>query len=149
MQKYTQWILGITFVVVGFAGLAYRYSELSNRADAFSIDPSTSKQLKSKHWTEVYKFKGNGMKKSPVFELTGGDARLKYKYQSQTGVGLGLFAVYVVDEGKDVVKTGGFPEVVTQMESEESESTIQNGSGRFYLYVNAVGSWTITVEEMK
>ena len=44
---------------------------------------------------------------------------------------------------------GGVPEVMTQAESEESESSIQKGAGRYYLNVNVSGSWTVTVEEEK
>ncbi len=106
-------------------------------------------QPREKQWTNVYTFKGNGMKKSPVFQLTGGEARLKYSYKAPGGIGMGMFSVYVVDEGNDIMKTGGFPEVMTQAENEESESTIQKGEGRYYLNVSASGNWVVTVEEMK
>jgi len=89
------------------------------------------------------------MKKSPTFELTGGEARLKYKYESGNGMGMGMFAAYVVDEGKDIMKQGGIPEVMTSAESEESESSIQKSAGRYYLNINATGKWTVIVEELK
>jgi len=111
--------------------------------------PEPEEQPKIKQWTEVYTFKGNGMKKSPTFELTGGEAKLKYKYESQDGIGVGMFAAYVVDEGKDIMKQGGIPEVMTSEEKEESESSIQKSAGRYYLYINATGKWTVTVEELK
>ena len=152
MKNSSKWILGIVFIFVGLGGLIYNFSKVSDRlSDSSKTNGSTPQTLNppSEHWTEVYTFKGNGLKKSPVFELTGSDARLKYKYKGQGGVGMGMFAVYVVNEGQDIMKTGGFPEVMTQAESEESESTIQKGSGRYYLNVNAVGSWTVTVEEKK
>jgi len=46
------------------------------------------------------------MKKSPVFELSGASARLKYDYASQDNIGMGMFAAYVVDEGKEIMKQG-------------------------------------------
>ena len=150
MKNTNKWILGIIFVFVGLGGLIYNFSKVSDRlSDRSKTNGSIPQTLDplSEQWTEVYTFKGNGLKKSPVFELTGNDTRLKYKYKGQGGVG--MFAVYVVNEGQDIMKTGGFPEVMTQAESEESESTIQKGSGRYYLNVNAVGSWTVTVEEKK
>ncbi len=116
----------------------------SSRNSSLDSDSGAEKQ-----WTTVYTFEGNGMKKSSTFELTGGEARLKYSYKSEGGIGMGMFSVYVVDEGKDIMKTGGFPEVMIQSENEESESTIQKNAGRYYLNVNAVGNWKITVEELK
>ena len=122
-----------------------KIGDTSKNTDNSSNTPL--EQTKSKKWTEVYTFKGNGKKKSPVFELTGGESRLKYKYRGESG--LGMFAVYVVDEGKDIMKQGGFPEVITQSENDESESSLQKGAGRFYLDVNAYGNWTVIIEEKK
>ncbi len=62
---------------------------------------------------------------------------------------MGIFSVYVVDEGDDITKTGGIPEVMTQAENEESESALQKKSGRYYLRVNASGDWVVTIEEFK
>lgn len=145
------WKIGITTVIalVFIANLgddpnpAGESPSLSSKTEESTVLPV------SKEWVEVYSFQGNGMKKSPVFELTGGEARLKYKYQEPNGIGMGMFAVYVVDEGDDIMKTGGFPEVMTQAESEESESSLQKGAGRYYLNVNASGNWVISIEERK
>jgi hypothetical protein len=89
------------------------------------------------------------MKKSPVFKLNGNEARIKYKYQSTDGVSMGMFAAFVVDEGLDIMKDGGIPEVMTQSESEESETSIQKNAGNYYLNVNASGNWTVIVEQVK
>jgi hypothetical protein len=103
---------------------------------------------KTKEWKEVYTFSGNGMKKSPGFELSGGEAKLKYKYQS-TSPNIGVFTAYVVEEGKDIMKEGGIPDVMTSSTKEESETSLQKGAGRYYLHINAAGEWTVTVEELK
>lgn len=89
------------------------------------------------------------MKKSPVFELTGASARLKYDYSSQNNLGTGAFAVYIVDEGHETMKEGGIPEIMTSAESETSESALHKKKGRYYLEISAVGKWTVTVEEYK
>ncbi|HRY33413.1 MAG TPA: hypothetical protein P5531_10645 [Bacteroidales bacterium] len=121
--------------------------------------PDNSKQTNStnksgaeksqKEWTEVYVFKGNGMKQSPVFELFGGEARLRYSYKGAEGLGVGVFGVYVVNEGDDVMKSGGAPEIMTSAEKEESESYIHKSAGKYYLNVNAQGDWVVIVEEKK
>lgn len=104
---------------------------------------------KKKQWTEVYVFKGNGLKKSSTFELNGGSARLKYSYKGESGIGMGMFSVYIIDEGEDLYKTGGFPELMTQEENDEGESSIQKQAGRYYLNVEAMGRWIVTIEEFK
>jgi hypothetical protein len=146
-------IYGIT-LVVSFILFGITTEENKTQSNSSSIDNSQTaaepkEEAREGKWTEVYTFKGNGMKKSPTFELTGGEARLKYNYRSDNEMGMGMFAAYVVDEGKDIMKEGGIPEVMTSAENEESESSIQKNEGRYYLNINATGNWTVTVEEYK
>lgn len=62
---------------------------------------------------------------------------------------MGMFAAYVVDEGVEIMKSGGIPEIMTQAENEESESAIHKSAGRYYLDINATGKWSVTVEELQ
>lgn len=98
-------------------------------------------------WRTIYSFSGNGMKKSPVFELTGANARIRYNYSSQSDLGLGMFAAYVVEEGNELIRNGGVPEVMSSAAEESSESALHKEKGRYYLEINATGSWTVSVEE--
>lgn len=129
------------FVIIGFGSGDEKVSEVESTTEMETV--------KDKEWAEVYTFKGNGMKKSPVFTLNGNDARVKYKYRATDGVGIGMFAIYVVDEGVDIMKEGGIPEIMTQSENEESETSIQKAAGNYYLNINASGNWTVIVEELK
>jgi len=140
-------------LAVGFIGVETQTEEnkaqVANKDDVNNTSEDKTSAV-SKQWTEVYRFKGNGMKKSPVFELSGGEAKLVYDYKTDSpGLGMGMFAVYLVDEGDDIMKTGGFPEVMTQAENEASESSLQKSEGRYYLNVNASGNWTVIVSELK
>jgi hypothetical protein len=65
-------------------------SSTDNSQSTTTTEPK--EEVRESKWTEVYTFKGNGMKKSPTFELTGGEARLKYNYRSDNGMGMGMFA---------------------------------------------------------
>lgn len=139
-----------------FAFIAFGSSDDKEKKSSTTLQTITENPTQSandpsneKKWTTVYSFSGNGMKKSSTFELTGNEARIKYNYKADGNVGIGMFAVYVVDEGEDIMKTGGFPEIMSQAESEESESTIQKNEGKYYLNVNASGNWTVTIEELK
>ena len=60
-----------------------------------------------------------------------------------------MFAVYVVDEGKEIMKQGGIPEVMTSAENESSDSALHKSRGKYYLDINVTGKWTVTVEEYK
>lgn len=123
-------------------------SPLSDKSQVTTIAEPKDETGESK-WTTVYSFKGNGTKKSPPFELEGGEARLKYTYSSESGLDIGMFTVYVVDEGVDIMEEGGFPEIMTSEQNERSESSIQKNAGRYYLNINAMGKWTVTVEELR
>lgn len=141
--------LGV-FLLIGIIANAGKDINPTNNTNSGGTEASQqSSSTNEKKWTEVYTFKGNGTKKSPVFELTGGNAKIKYTYKATGNIGMGMFAVYVIDEGVDIMKEGGVPEIMSQAENEESESSIQKGAGRYYLEVNASGSWTVTIEEEK
>lgn len=74
---------------------------------------------------------------------------LMHSYSVPGRIGTGMFFIYIVDEGEDIMRTGSIPEVMTQAENEESESAIQKRAGRYYLYINASGDWVVTVEELR
>jgi len=140
-------IFGVLIVLVYIGNLGDDKS--ANVAEPSQTYIATPDQSNTKQWTKVYSFKGNGMKKSPVFELKGNEARVRYKYEAPSGLGMGMFAVYVVDEGSDIMKDGGIPEAMSSAEKEDTESSIQKSAGRYYLSVNASGLWEVTIEEMR
>jgi hypothetical protein len=116
-------------------------------ASTSSSDPTSgsgsTESNKSKQWTSIFTFKGNGIKKSANFHLTGGKARIKYIYKTD----MGLFSVYVMPEGEDIMKEGGIPEIMIE-KSESSETYITKDAGNYYLSVNSSGGdWSIVVEE--
>jgi hypothetical protein len=137
-------IVVVIMVVIGALTFMDHQSKGRNK-----LTGPQEQQHNTRQWTNVLQFTGNGTKKSATFDLLGGEARLKYSYKGMKGVGGGLFAIYVVAHGDDINKTGGFPEIMTQAESEESVGTIQHEAGRYYLNVNAVGNWSVIVEELR
>jgi hypothetical protein len=148
-KKKNATIFFISFVAIFLLFGVTSCSNSSKTNPSAAANTKSATEKRKSQWTEVYTFKGNGVKKSPSFELKGGETRLKYKYKSNNGIGVGMFAAYVVEQGKDIMKQGGIPEVMTSAESEESESSIQKSAGRYYLNINATGNWTVIVEEFK
>ena len=150
MKKALKFILiGLgVFFLLGIIGAVIGGSDSSNTGktdEPSSLNRSTSSG-NSKSYIKLLEFSGNGRKKSSVFELQGNHARLRYKYKSEAS-GMGLFSVYVLSDGQDLMESGGFPEVMSSADHEASESAIQKSAGKYYLDVNATGNWSIVVEE--
>jgi hypothetical protein len=149
MKKALKFILigfGILFVI-GMIGAALGGGDAKTSNTPKTDEPSSPPPTNStRSYVKLLEFSGNGTKKSSVFELHGNHARLRYKYKSEDA-GMGLFSVYIIPDGDDIMVSGGIPEVMSSADHEESESAIQKSSGKYYLDVNATGKWSIVVEE--
>lgn len=137
-------ILG-AFMVIGLIASLFSNSTGKNSA---AVTPGSNPQIAANNSTyvKVVEFNGNGTKKSQVFELHGRHARIRYVYKSGAS-DIGAFNVYVTPDGEDVKKTGGFPELMIDKAKDKGESAIQKDPGKYYLDVNAMGDWSIIVEE--
>lgn len=103
-------------------------------------------QSKNLVYKDVLVFKGNGKKKSESFHLSGNGAKIIYKYSSGAN-NMGIFNVYVVKEGNDIMVQGGIPEIFITSDKEESETTIRKRAGDYYLDVDGYGNWEIIVQD--
>ncbi|MBE0448228.1 MAG: hypothetical protein IBX64_09055 [Actinobacteria bacterium] len=104
---------------------------------------TTTTQAKPKEWVKVFEFSGKGKKRSDLFELTGGRAKLSYNITGSSA----MCYVYILDEGDSLEASGGFPEL--SISEAGSDSTfLTKKAGKYYLDVNSGNcSWTLTVEE--
>jgi len=94
----------------------------------------------------VTKLSGSDNKRGSSFHLGSGETRLTYKV---TGKTMPVFAVYVVDKGDSIDKSGGIPEVWVSKAGSDTTMLAQ-GEGDYYLDVKAANcTWTVTIEEMK
>lgn len=151
MKKLLKWAFVIIGVIIGISIISAIIGKDPTPAPVAAANGTTdhsapSPETKAKTWTSVQTFKGSGMKKSGLFKLSGGEARLKYKYKGDNP-GAGMFAVYVLDKGIQPERDGALPEVMTQEGKEESESAITRDAGEYYIWVNAVGKWEVSIEE--
>lgn len=138
-------ILGIIFLVlISISILSAIFSDGKTKQSPETTE--TTKQNSEKQYKEVFTFKGNGLKKSESFHLNGNDSKVVYKYNAGNPHS-GMFSFYVVEKGHDIMKEGGFPDVMVDKIKDESESTLQKSEGDYYLNVNAVGDWEISVQE--
>lgn len=138
--KTVLWLVGI-FIVIGIIAVATGTNDEKK-------EMPTEKNQSDKKWTEVYKIKGNGSKKSAPFHLDGNDVKIEYDYNSGASE-IGIFSVFVIEKGIDFAKNGGFPELTITSPKEKSESSIVKDPGDYYLDINSVGNWTIIIKEVK
>ena len=90
----------------------------------------------------LVKMRGNGPKRSEIFEIGAGNASLQYAVKGEETV---VFGVYVMPEGKVLSRDGGFPDVMI-MKPGSDETNIVAGPGRYYLDVTSANcSWAVQV----
>ncbi|WP_313407655.1 hypothetical protein [Aeromicrobium sp.] len=100
-------------------------------------------------WKTVAKISGSADKQSDTIKLTGGKVRVVYDFKDTSGMDMIVGAIYVLDEGTDLMEEGGFPEV-TVSESGKGETILRKGSGEYYVKVTAANAeYTVTLQEMK
>lgn len=139
--------INIIFAVLLILSMAACGGSSEPASSSTGAEQSTTPPPVQKQWVEVFSFKGNGMKKSASFHLSGGNARVKYDYKSEME-GMGAFNLYVVPHGHDIMKEGGIPEAMVS-QSEASETYIQKPAGDYYIDITAAGNWSVSVEEEK
>jgi len=152
MKKILKWggIAFIGLIVIGviasMGGDSTQTAKSSNNTtqnETANTEPTSSEP---KEWTVVTELSGNSNKRSDIFNLAGGKARLTYTFEGGSAI---IGSIYVVSEGDSLEEQGGFPEV-TVTEAGTDSTFLTKGAGSYYLDVKAANSnWTVTVEEEK
>jgi len=139
-------IIGI--IVAAFSDDKKENSNSSQNEQAEKIDSTTQSSSTSTSLVKLIELKGNGLKNSKIFKTNGGTLTIKYKYDcGNKGNGDGLFSVYILEKGKQLMKDGAVPDIMITSNSEKSESTVQEDAGEYYVTVNALGNWSVEVYE--
>lgn len=104
-------------------------------------------------WTKVITLSGSTDKASQSFALSGNETRLVYKFtgaQALNGQSMAVGAIYLEEQGTDIMKDGGVPIKMIQKD-ESGETAVHKDAGNYFLDVKAANfnSWTVTVEEKK
>lgn len=170
-HKAKAWIISVALIVLGaIGGVNGATSASSTVADlptaveppATSAKPAATEEAKptaepaeeeeaepaEATWQTVATLEGKTDKSSSVFELTGGEARMTYSFTGGQDMSLG--AIYLLDEGTDLMKDGGIPEVMIDGPIEE-QTALHKSAGSYFLDVNAANfdGWTVTIEERR
>lgn len=161
-HKVLAWIISIVVVVIGgFSGInnvnnaasdgGFSSPSTQQTAEADSEQKQAPKPQEAKTeatWQEVVTLDGKTDKSSKVFELTGGEARMTYSFKG--GADMSLGSIYLLDEGTDLMKDGGIPEVMIDGPVKE-ETALHKSAGKYFLDVNAANfdGWSVTIEEKR
>ena len=107
--------------------------------------PKAPEEEPAAEWTTVIELSGNANKRSEVFELEGGDARLIYDVQGDQV----LVMIYLVEEGESLEEEGGIPEV-TVSEPGSDTTFLAKSPGQYYLDITSANAdWTVQIEEKR
>lgn len=100
-------------------------------------------------WVKLVTLSGSADKSSDTIKTTGGKIRITYSFKVIDDLGGILAAVYLLDEGTDLVKDGGVPDV-TVRDAGKDFITLRKAAGEYYLRVMAANArYTVTVEEQR
>ena len=95
-------------------------------------------------WHVVKSWSGTGAKKTEPFTISGKQWRINWSNKDTSGIGSALLQVMVYRPG------GSLPlEIPVNTTQEGSDTSYVYQSGEFYLQINPMGSWKITVEELR
>jgi hypothetical protein len=111
--------------------------------------PATTAAPAPASWHTVIKASGDAKKRTDLFDLHGGRAKLTYTFTDTAGYGMVVGAIYVLDEGANLEQDGGIPEVMVSKPGTDS-TELTPSTGRHYLLVDAANAhWTVTIQELR
>lgn len=103
----------------------------------------------AEEWVTVAEISGSADQQSDTIVLSGGKVRITYTFEDSTGYGTIVGAIYLLDEGVDIMEDGGIPDVMVT-EAGSGDTILRKGEGEYYLRISAANtSYTVTVEELK
>lgn len=101
----------------------------------------SSEPVVGKQYVEIFKFSGNGQKKSEPFTITG--SRFKIAYDCKGDASATYCGAFVFKVGSQL------PQGVMNSPQAVKDETIIYGSGEYYIDANTMGNFTMTVYDYK
>lgn len=139
------WVIALAvFFGIGLIGSIADKSEPNVQATSptgQSTDAQTSAPATQKQYVEIFKFSGNGQKKSEPFTITG--SRFKIAYDCKGDASATYCGAFVFKVGSQL------PQGVMNSPQAVKDETIIYGSGEYYIDANTMGNFTMTVYDYK
>jgi hypothetical protein len=110
-------------------------------------EPKKSEQKPAaKKWVKLVTMTGSADKQSDTIKTTGGKVRLTFTFKNTASID-GIGAIYLLDEGTDLQKDGGFPDVMVS-EPGKDVTTLRKDAGEYFMKISAANfKYTVVVEE--
>ena len=139
------WVIALAvFFGIGLIGSIADKSEPNVQTTSTkeqSADTQTSAPATQKQYVEIFKFSGNGQKKSEPFTITG--SRFKIAYDCKGDASATYCGAFVFKVGSQL------PQGVMNSPQAVKDETIIYGSGEHYIDANTMGNFTMTVYDYK
>lgn len=150
-NKTTALIVTLVILVLGFVSTAMSSNNSQVQPATVTTVTKTEETKpvvaeKPKVWTDVASISGSADKSSETIHLSGGQVKVKYTFSGGESL---LGAIYLMDEGKDLMKDGGIPDV-TVSKAGSDETILRKAAGDYYIHVTVANAdYTVTLQELK
>jgi len=149
-KKWWFWTIAVVVVliIIGAGGSKKSNNNVSNNTNQPSQENTqqqTATTTTQKSYQEVFKFSGNGAKKSEPFTIQGD--RFKISYDCKGDPSATLCTAFVFKVGSSLPQA-----VMNSVQSTKDETVIYTslaGTGEYYIDANVLGSFTMTVYDYK
>ena len=102
----------------------------------------------AKEWIKVIELTVDNNRQSETFQLLGGQQRLSYSI-SGDAQSEGMCLIYVMEEGKELLRDGGFPVIWGDGDADD-ETLMRKGRGYYYLNLQVGwGSCSVEIYELR
>jgi len=147
-SRWAGWGIAITIVVLIFMLAAFGMERESGQRVSTSIAARTVSEPGEAHplpavptWQKVASWTGRGVKQTETFTV--GD-EWKVMWDTHPGsLGEGNFQVYLYRQGSE------FPDVIANVIGGDEDESFQHRGGVYYLSVNAIQPWSLSVWEKR
>lgn len=143
-KKWWVWVIGV-FILLVISGSSGDSTNYSSDQEKNNQDSSSQEERKGKEYQEVFKFTGNGQKKSEPFLIQGD--RFKISYDCSGDPAMTYCGAFVYKVGSQLPQ--GVMNSSQPIKDETVIYTSAAGKGEYYIDANTMGSFSMTVYDYK
>lgn len=142
-KRWWVWVGGIIvlFIIIGASSGGSSTNKTAS-TESKSTAESTKPAESGKQYVEVFKFSGNGAKKSEPFTITGNRFKIAYDCKGDTSATLCQAFAYKVGSN---LPSGA----IMNSGSAIKDETILYGKGEYYIDANSIANYTMTVYDYR
>lgn len=142
---YKKWWVIVLVVLFGLGLIGSMSDASTNTSTTSQAGQDSNAQSSQEQYIEIFKFSGNGAKKSEPFTITG--SRFKIAYDCKGDPSATLCTAFVFRVGSQLPQG-----VMNAAQAVKDETVIYSsmaGKGEYYIDANVLGSFTMTVYDYR